>query len=98
MQQVNLTLKLLERLTEQYRVPVILMGDLNCVKGQSPYDRLIDRTGFSDAMGGKAEVFVDHILYDPAGLKLGKTIIEKEKMTAIASDHSPVIADFYFTN
>lgn len=98
LQQVDLTLKLLERLTEQYRVPVILMGDLNCVKGQSPYDRLIDRTGFSDAMGGKAEVFVDHILYDPAGLKLGKTIIEKEKMTAIASDHSPVIADFYFTN
>lgn len=95
-QQADRTADLLQRLTERYSVPALIMGDLNSVKGQPGYDRLLSRTGFSDAMGAYAETLVDHILYAPDGLEQVWLIVEKEKLTAAASDHSPVLADFRF--
>ncbi len=96
--QVNKTLELLETLKQKYDVPTILMGDLNCKSGSTPYDTLLEKSGFSDVLDASAGSYVDHILYDTEELAVKKVIRETEKMTSVASDHKPIVADFSFRN
>ncbi|RYD56618.1 MAG: hypothetical protein EOP56_11235 [Sphingobacteriales bacterium] len=88
------------KILEESPYPVLICGDFNDLPGSYTYTTL--KRGLKDAFAehgaGLGRTYnlisptirIDHILYDPAGLKI---IGYKCKKTAL-SDHNPVIANF----
>jgi endonuclease/exonuclease/phosphatase family metal-dependent hydrolase len=91
------------------RAPTILVGDLNAVVGSRALRRLTARMrdarglarGAGASGGGALATFpsrmplvaIDHILVS-TGVSVQRMAVPRDRLTAVASDHAPLVMDF----
>ena len=87
----------IEEISGEYHVPVLAMGDFNCVAGSEAYERFTEKTELTRAETAPANVTVDHIFYGSEFTAVAADM-ETGNYTALASDHKPIYADLNFVN